>query len=316
MLVSSAALATAACGGGNTQAAGGPTPTPTPSATASPTPTPSPTPTFSYSTFDALTGSRTFRTACTVYGGGGNGVPRADGFHWYTLDGNISYDEPSDSWTVSEINGGSIVTFDPSHLVNASDPVTYEIPGSPPSRLDIFTPMVANIPATYGRGFAYLLNPGNVIQQALCSVGVPTDPDDIPAATTITYSQLNLGGIVIDQNPAGGAPLVSQIVGGSGTITGDTTTGELTFSLFYTVRDSNGAETTLGPVSGTIGVDLGNDSAGYIGPINPGVPVYRVNGGFYGPQGRETGFVLTGDIDQDSNGINEQFILMGGYATR
>ncbi|WP_197076207.1 hypothetical protein [Aurantiacibacter marinus] len=303
------------CGGDDSS------PTPTGSATPTPTPPPAPPPpTFTYTQFANLTGVQDFATACIEYGQALDGVPRLVQAFPYSGGGNIDLDAGTAIWTVTEFGGGVSASFGPGDIVSqAADRVRYDLNTTPlPTRLSIFQSTVAGTPAAYGRRTGYLLPTGNGLQTAFCTLGVPTDPDDIPAATTVTYTDLAMDGFLIQRNPAGGNSITSQIVSGTGTISGNTTNGSIRFSISYVVEDSAGARRTVGPISGDVDIDLsGTDRAGYFGLLNfGGMPEYQITGGFYGPQGRETGFVVAAQLDQDSDGRPEEFLLINGYATR
>lgn len=303
------------CGGDDSS------PTPTGSATPTPTPTPTPPPTFTYTEFANLTETQDFGTACLVYSPRGNNMPGFDGQLPFSADGSIDFDAANGIWSIAQINGANVATTGPGDITsNTGTRIEYNNGAVPiPLRLSVITPQVAGASALYGRGISFLLPlSGGGAQNGFCSLGVATDPDDIPASTTVTYNNVAMEGVVLDEPAGGGQPIVSRVVSGSGTITGNTVNGEITFSLSYVVEAPGGAQTTIGPIAGTVGIDLTNDNrAGYFGQINlGGVPEYTVNGGFYGPQGRETGFILYAAQDLDFNGLNERVILIGGYSIR
>ncbi|VVT05664.1 hypothetical protein [Erythrobacter sp. EC-HK427] len=311
-----AALIVSSCGGEDS-----PSPTPSPIATATPTPTPTPTPTFSYTEFANLTGVQDFGTACVAYRPRGNNMPGLDGEVLFSGAGAVDLDATTGVWTIAEINGATVRTIGPESITSTTATrVEYNSTATAvPFRLSVITPQVAGQSARYGRAISYLLPlAGGGGQSGFCTLGVATDPDDIPATTTVTYSNVAMEGVVLDEPAGGGQPIVSRVISGSGTITGNTTTGEITFSLTYVVEAPGGVQTTIGPITGTAPIDLGNDSrAGYRNLIGDGTPPqYAVNGAFYGPQGRETGFILYSFQDADSNGLNERVVLIGGYATR
>lgn len=314
-----AAILVASCGGGES----GSSPAPTGSATSTPTPTPPPPPppTFSYTEFANLTGAQDFGTACLVYSPRGNNMPGFDGELPFSADGAVDFDATAGIWSISQINGGNVSTAGPGDITsNTGTRIEYNNGAAPiPLRLSVITPQVAGASGLYGRGISYLLPlSGGGAQSGFCSLGVATDPDDIPASTTVTYTNVAMEGVVLDEPAGGGQPIVSRVVSGSGTITGNTSTGEIMFSLSYVVEAPGGAQTTIGPIAGTVDIDLSNDNrAGYFGLINfGGTPEYSISGGFYGPQGRETGFILYAAQDLDSNGLNERVILIGGYSIR
>lgn len=322
--VAMAALAglLASCGGSTST----PTPSPTPAPTATATPTPTPTPTFSYATIGGLTADTSFPAACDVIGVQGNGVPLWTGPQTKVLEGStLAYSPAASSWTVSLIDALGATTFTPANLVTGpANSQVYSIPGATPlpQRLTVITPLVNGTPAVYTRGASYLVfGSTGVAQEALCAFGIPTQAADMRTVTaTFNYPDIALGGFVYDESPTGGTRTVSTIVGGTGTITGSPATETMSFSLTLTARRPDNSEFTIGPITGSVGLQINDARAGYSGflvpPGTPGSPVYRINGGFFGPQGRETGFTVIGSYDLDNNGANERFVLMGGTARR
>ncbi len=248
-------------------------------------------------------------------------MPFADGFVPFSGPGVIDLNADTGVWTISEINGGSTASVGPSELVLESpERLEYEGTEAPiPTRYVVNAPPVSGGLAEYGRNvFFRLALEGGGLQTAICTLGVPTDPDDIPSATTVTYNDVEFVGAIFDENPAGGSSFISQIVESSGTFEGNTETGIISISLTFTVEASGGARTTIGPLTGEASIDLSGDGrAGFEGILNfGGAPEYFIKGGFYGPQGREAGFVIYANQDQNFDGFNERFALISGYATR
>lgn len=301
------------CGGedGPTGPTGG---TPTPSPTATPTPTPTPTPTFSYETYDQLTGDQNFFTACVEFGPSGGRPPVGLLSNRFDLPGTIAYTAATDSWTVKSIDNAFTQTFTPADIVRQSSEETlYEVATTGQVRsFNTLTPMINGTAATYARGALYVVG-----ESGLCSFGVQTDPDDEPATTTVVYDQVGIGGVYIENNPSGSGFVTGEVVGGSGTITGNVETGEVNISLFITRRDATGADITIGPIEFPAFPAVGADAAGYAAANDPsGVYGITLSGGFYGPQGIETGFVLVlNEIDTVSGGAERSYII-GGLGTR
>lgn len=318
-IVSAAAIAAllmlSSCGGEDGPTGGSPTPSPT--ATATPTPTPSPTPTFSYSSFADLTGDREFGVACLTYAPFTNGVPTFTGSQWQVSNMGISYDSASDSWTIARASGAQQTTFGPAELVSsANGNLAYATTSAPPQTLGITVPQAGGLSAIYARSLSFFITPVvDVRELGTCSIGVPTDPADLPAGIAV-FDRLSLTGTVIAENPAGGDPIISEVIGGSGTISADMDQRKITFNLFYTVRDSGGFETTLGPIQGTIDIEEQPNAVGYFEQIGIGPPIWQVNGTFYGPSAMETGFSLHGAFDIDENSLNESYLIVSGYAWR
>lgn len=312
----------ASCGGSTPT----PTPSPTPTATATPTPTPTPTPTFAYSTITGLTAETTFATACEVYGVQSNGVPFFTGPQTKVLEGgNITFAPATSIWTIALIEALGATAFTPANQVSGpANSLVYSLPGATPvpQRLTVITPVVNGTPAVYTRGASYLvIGSTGVLQEALCAFGIPTVAADMRTVTAaFSFPDIALGGFVYDESPTGGTRTVSTITGGTGTITGTPGTETMSFSLTATARRPDNSEFTIGPITGNIGLQINDTRAGYNGflvpPGTPGSPVYRINGGFFGPQGRETGFSISGAFDLNNNGSNERYVLIGGTARR
>jgi hypothetical protein len=302
--------ALASCGGGDGGGSGGggsPTPAPTPPASPTPTPTPGP----SYTAFADLTGDEKFPTACQMYAPSGNGMPGGSHTNMFNDFGMIDYTAADQSWRVLN------ETFHPADLVSSSSTeIRYERAAvlRRTEKFVITRPTSAGAAAVYGRtSEQYLVDDSGFWRAGYCVLGVPTLATDIPAATTVTYSDLVIDGLIYEL--VGSEVEVSKITGGSGSLVGTTTTGELSISFHYNVTAPNGATTVVGPVQGSVSVNLTEGRAGYWGVIGA-APEYWLYGGFFGPQGKETGFVASQRIDQDSNGLNEKYVIFRVFARR
>ena len=83
------------------------------------------------------------------------------------------------------------------------------------------------------------------------------------------------------------------------------------------VEDTGGVQSTITPIQGTVGTEINGDVAGYSGFLNAGaVPEYTIAGGYFGPEGRETGFIFHAAIDQNADGVPERSIYGGVAAKR
>ncbi len=308
----------AACGGGGGSSSpatvgGGGTPTPTP--------TPTPAPTFTYTKFADLSGDQSFPSACVDADASPIGTLRAPNPAQFGQNGIISYAAATDSWTARSVQGKS-ETFGPADLVStASDETLYQKASTlgPDARFQIFNEQDGPAPFEYMRStFSILFDPSFPPTYTACFIGVPTDQDDIPSATTVTYSDLEFGGFVIDEAPGQSPPSTFfTIVDGTGQINGNTGTGDVTIEFSLTIEDSSGVQSTIGPISGTVGTEFVDDVAGYSGLLNFGaVPEYTIAGGFFGPEGRETGFIFAASVDQNADGTPERSIFGGAWAKR
>jgi len=307
--------AVSACGGGGGSA-------PPPTGGGGGTPTPTPTPTFNYTAFDDLTGDQNFPSACVEAEPSPIGTLRQAQPWQFSNSGLVSYTEASDSWTMTAIRNQTEV-FGPSDLFSDANGVReYRQPdsgGLPGSRFRLIEELNATNPYSYMRStFSLLFEPGLASAYTACFIGVPTDPDDIPAATTVTYTDLQFGGFVVDEAPGQTPPSTfSTIVDGTGTITGNTSTGAIDIEFSLTIEDANGVQSTIGPIAGEVTIAFIDEVAGYDGSLNlGGMPEYTIAGGFFGPEGRETGFAFAASLDQNSDGTPERSIFGGVSAQR
>lgn len=311
-----------ACGGGSSSGGGSAGGGSSGGGTPTPTPTPTPTSSFSYSRFTELTGTSNFATACMEGDSSAIGTLRQPFFQVLLGDGNaISLDRSTQTWSVTAFNGKS-ETFGPADVVSAPGTLITEYRKAsalgPFERYFVGAPDSGTVTFDYLRGgAAFLLDPGGAPTNMFCYFGVPTIPADIPSGTTVTYTHLFPSGTVVEETP--GMPLPSRalsIIGGSGSISGNTTTGVLTITLNLTTRDANGGQATIGPLTGTANTEIVNGRAGFRGTLNAGgMPEYQIAGGYFGPQGREIGFAIAAARDLDSNGVPD-FSVLGGVAAR
>lgn len=304
-LFCSAALAS--CGGGSS--GGSPT---SGGGTPSPTPTSSPSP--SYTKIADLTGDVHFANSCIGY-------DTINGFPQWVLSSDfgdfqtINYSTSSETWRIVNFaNSAQEESFGPAQLVSTSNEVTIynkDNGTEPPDYLRVFGTRAGFVMRDYSRSNVYGLVGGGSLAQAACTFGVPTDPNDIPSQTTVTYSDLMFGGIIVNSDPGATPPFsTSTITGGTGTITGDTTTGKVTFNMTLEVTAPDNSVSTMGPFQGTLDVTNANNVGGFHGRLNYGGKAdVETLGGFYGPQGIETGAVFSVNVDLNTDGQNDQFIL-------
>ncbi len=309
LVSASLALALVACGGGDSGSSGPPTggggtPTPTPS----PSPSPSPTPT--YQTFNQLTGTQTFQTACAgiQQGGGIQPIFPSDfGDGQLTANGLTFQRQNEDTWNI--LASGFNTSFGPAEL-SASPPantVLYTrasaVAGAPPDRFAIVARPFGTQAAEYVRGsrLFYAVQAGQLLD-FYCVFGVPTLLTDSLPTTTITYSAFNAGGTVFANGPAGIAQF--DLSDTTATLSANPANGEVTTRLTIRGRQftPSGLSTTVtdfGAFDATATVD--GTQTTYRGVLeNPSVNVLSMNftGWFFGPQGREAGFAFNVFIDQ------------------
>ena len=308
-----AATCLVSCGGGDSS-----TPGPIATATPTPTPTPPPPPTFSYTKFAELTGTQDFGTACTTWSVRGNGVPATDNLVQFLADGIVDFDADNEIWEILETLGGRAYQFGPDDIVSQDSAATNYRTGTPPSGFSVAIPSAGGFTAEYGRvSRSTLVIDSGPVQNASCVFGVATDPEDFPAATTVVYEDLYIRGWVFDEVAGGGGFETSRIVDGSGSITGNTSTGDVEFSLFYEVEATDGTRRTIGPLTGGGTVDVSEDRAGVFALLNmDSTPEYQLNAAFFGPSGSELAFSASADVDTNRDGAVEQLIVIEGYAFR
>ncbi|WP_202131748.1 hypothetical protein [Aurantiacibacter rhizosphaerae] len=306
-----AALLTS-CGGGSSSPT--PTATATPTPSPSPTPTPTPTPTFSYDKFDELSGDQQFATGCVEFAPANGGAFQAMLVSSLGQFRQISYVEGSETWTVATIDGSASDSFGPAEFVELSGTVNIyrNTTTSPPNSFQFIQLEIDGQRAGYTRAAAYFLGG----QNALCTFGVPTVPDDLPSAGTLTFSNLVLGGSYAEWPGGGAAPtLTASIAGGSGTISGDTATGDFTVEVTLTLREQSGTEYTRGPFRVAGSADVGSDAIGFLGRSDANASyVAELTGGLYGPQGDEAGFAMVITEDLNNDGVPDRSYVVGGAA--
>ncbi|MCP5397065.1 MAG: hypothetical protein H6918_10115 [Sphingomonadaceae bacterium] len=313
--VVSAALA--ACGGGGSSggSTGGAT-----GGGGTPTPTPPPT-TFTYTKFADVTGNVSFTNACMTFETI-NGFPQWVFSQSFDDFQSINYSSSTETWRIVYFPDSSREqSFGPAEIVtNTAELISYQKtnPNPPADYLNIFGNQPGNVAREYTRAISYGLASGGSPVQAFCTIGIPTDPNDIPSQATVTYTDLLFGGFVLDAVPGGNPPIASsRITGGSGTITGDISTGRLTFDMSIEVTDSQNVVRTLGPFKGTADVTVGANSAGYRGRLTyAATEDVEIVGGFYGPQGTETANVFAVNVDLNNDGQFDQLIFAGLSAKR
>lgn len=298
-------LVLSACGGGGSSSGGGAptggggTPTPSPS----PSPTPSPT----YSTYAELTGNQTFALTCAGLERDSfqafSSIPIPFGMDTQTL----SYDASADTWTVS---GEVSQTFGPADAVTSTNPLVenyYRIDqtGAPPKTLLIAAPEPGGSKLQYARSMFYQL-PNTALgttQNRNCVFGVPSDPNDRPSASTVSYTAFDLAGTItrqFDDNSVASYSLSGSNI--SVSVNMNTYSVSIAMDVTGTLANSSGSGLAasapntidLGTLTAT---DVGiNDEPYGIGglfnyeDVDKNIPF---EGWFFGPQGKEIGFAIT-----------------------
>ena len=325
LLAAAGAAALTACGGGDS--GGGAPPTgggaPPTGGGGGPAPTPTPTPTFSYTKYVDLEGDQNYYSACVGAGpilrgvAVGDAPPSSLGIQVFGQDGLVTFTEATETWQVAIPNGQS-ESFGPADLQASTGPlIIYQRSDDGDLEvLEIETLGSASTLREYSRELFFSLADTTArLGTAYCSIGVPSEPDDLPDSTTVTYSNFDIEGAYYQQ--VGSSVESRRITGGSATVTGNTDTGEVAVDLSLEVEITGGGSQVFGPYSGTLTASVDTDRVGYFGQLNlGGIPEFTLSGAFYGPQGTETSFVFAADVDQDSDRFNEQFFVGRASAKR
>lgn len=291
----------AGCGGSSNGGGSVVTPTPTPT----PSPTPSPTPTPSYSTYAALSGNQSFKTACASLGF--TGVPPMSNPATAYGDGLVlDYTAGTESYAIS--GDGQSLSFGPVDR----DPAAPASVRAYVSTVDGFTrrfsigqPSAGGTALDYMRGFQlYAPKNGPAVQYA-CVFGVPTLAGDLPT-TAFNYGKASVNGVAYGADASGMRTL--SLEGSTISVAYDPVarTVATTITLVGTVQTAAGPGATvqLGSYSGTATIDSTKGS--YYGPITSSnrEGVFAFFGGwFFGPQAREAGFTANIHATDPATGL-------------
>lgn len=264
-------------------------PTPSPSPTASPTPTPTPGPT--YSTYDQLTGTRGFATACaalSVVSAAGAGPVNAFG------EGpRLQFDSATSSWSVT--GGGLNLVYDPNDRDASAAPALGFAHRNAAGTgvvdsLVIHAPAVEGTPLDYVRRSVVFAPVAPAQNQYFCVFGVPTVLADYPTNNTVTYAAASVVGQAITVD--GGVRTEYALTPTTVQLIRNFATGEMAvqIALRGTPRGTGAANPPA--------VDLGTFTAspdfdpakpGYSGPLRgSNIGSAGIAGSFFGPQARET----------------------------
>ncbi|CAN5661568.1 hypothetical protein BH11PSE6_BH11PSE6_21660 [soil metagenome] len=306
-LFSGVALSSCGGSGGSSGTSTAPVVTPAPSPTPTPTPTPTPS---SYTLFDNLVGDQRYAGKCVGYVPRSTGVPFTAGSTRYGPNGPISYAASTQTY--------SVVT--PDNLKETFEPGTL-VPGTPagtksflkstsddgrPERFSLIRPAPGGIGFDYGR-IATIDISGFGRTSAVCILGVPTRGTDIPPVPSVTFTRFSVNGEAIDNRS--GTLITYSLGKSSATMTVDLTTGTLTTTL-HLIGSSGASDIDLGSFTTT--AFLNPDTAGFFGSMGGppagfvtigGTPLGGpIEGGFFGPQGREFGYTIE---------MSEEKVVMG-----
>jgi len=131
---------------------------------------------------------------------------------------------------------------------------------------------------------------------AYCVIGVPTLTTDIPSAASVTFTRFAVAGEAYDRR--GSSLITYSLAKSTATLAVDLTTGQIRATLNL-IGTANGSDVSLGnfTIDGAIGEsDAGISGMGYVGSAPTPGGTISVNGGFFGPQGKEFGYTFSQSI--------------------
>lgn len=296
-------VALASCGGGGSSGGGsGSTNNPAPA------PTPTPTPSITYQKYTELTGNQDFQSGCAgLYNA--SELIFHQGFGYYpTIPSSLvqNYDAASSTWTVEGQEPFGVefsYQFGPADLhPSSTDQLQrYErVDGNGfNTRYSIYARDFGGTYAEYVRSSRLFARPldGGALNDIYCVFGVPTDLDDSYPTSSFDYPAISLGGTAFVRGGAanGQYDLTESVV----TLNVNPNTGEVkpTMQLvgrLFTPSGLADERTQLGTYTGTAEVDgtmVGFSS--YLESSDRAYGISQFGGWFFGPQGKEVGFVFS-----------------------
>lgn len=308
-----ALLATGCSGGSGGGASSGPpvaTPTPspaptvspTPSPTASPTPLPSPTASStSYFTIPEIYTNRfgsagvTLASACSGFTFGAE-PPAVAAVTPFGQGPSFRFIVTPNVWSVTGVGGFDGRDSDPFRAmfpdpIPANVEVGYSRQAAQPVRFSLTRPVAEGSDLFYARlGLVWIPSGGARIQQH-CVVGVPTVPEDLPAAPSGNFRAATV--IATAYVREGGATRAYLLTRSTATVAVDIAAARVTLSmrLLGTATDAAGGEIDLGTVTATAPIDTATGNFG--GPLAGARPLAgAVTGRLLGPRGVEVGIAF------------------------
>lgn len=285
------AMLLAACsgGGGGGGSGSGTVITPTPT-----TSTPTPTPSFSYTKFADLTGDQNFASSCTAIT-----IATTPVVYPATAPdagSTIAYAAGPQTWTVA--GDGLVLTFTPAERDTTlpAQVIGYNKPAPGNERLRIATVGIGTTPAEYFRTVTLNAAPPGGPRNYSCVIGVKTQTADVPVGTNFSFNA-RISGFLFRGVP--GSPLVQYSINNS--IVGfdvNLATSKIAISIRLIgspLPAGSGADVDFGTVTGTADIDpaTGGYYASSFASTSMTVPFAQLSGRFYGPQGKEAGYVMT-----------------------
>lgn len=119
-----------------------------------------------------------------------------------------------------------------------------------------------------------------------CAVGVPTRVNDIPTSATVSFTQFAIAGVAYDRS---GGSIVAYTLSAAVSMGVDVRNGVFQSTVALVGTSANGATLNLGSYNlvGTINQTDGTFFAGQDVANSTG---FRINGQFFGPEGKEFGY--------------------------
>lgn len=284
-----AAYVGACSGGGNS--GGGTVVTPTPSPT-SPAPSPSPT----YTKFAELTGDQNHASTCTAIT---IGLPPTL-YPATAPDAGLAlaYAAGPRSWTVT--GEGINLTFTQAERDTTlpAPTMVYTKPGTPAQRLSVTPGSTRDIIGEYHAGASVTAVTPSGPRLFTCIIGVKTLPTDRPAETAINFRNAGTTGYLFGTTPASPTQTQYTMINSVTTFDVNLTTGKVTAVIRMIAAPLplfSQPDVELGTV--TVTADIDPATGAYYGTTftSPDftIPFAQFSGRFFGPQGKEAGYVMT-----------------------
>ncbi|WP_137862603.1 MULTISPECIES: hypothetical protein [unclassified Sphingomonas] len=243
-----------------------------------------------YTKFADQTGDQSFTSGCVRVA-----PPNSSTVGFPDTGLAFGYTASTQSWGVT--GDGLSLSFGPADI-DTSAPAGYPFYAKPGigsfiDRLRIQTAGIVGIgPLEYARVVSVITNATGSSRTYTCLIGAPTLVTDLPTTPTVTYNAAYGGGAT--RTILGGATSTLSLGKSGVTLGADLLTGQVTATIHLIGTPASGPDIDLGTVTGTANIDPA--TGGYYGwtwssPTLSGI-TGQFSGRFYGPQGKETEFVL------------------------
>ena len=261
-----------------------------------------------------MVGDQTYATACVGYNPRDSRAPIPTAFSFFERMGLISYTAATQTYRVFAPNNVQ-ETFAPADRDGSAAPSTIAFvkPSTTAGafeRFSLIQPSPGGVATDYLRysvsDFEGSTTSGTRARtKSYCVLGVPTLTTDIPVASTVSFTRFAVVGEVFDARA--GAAISYSLAKSTATMTVDLTTGNFTSVLHLIGTPATGADVDFGTYNEQGSVNV--DTAGFGGNsfAAPGAISVGVQGGFFGPQGRDFGYVFS--TAQYSTGSPSDIVL-------